>query len=287
MEQKNNGAAGAENLQTHVGIVACSDGLDTDSEAVIRQLVSVLEGFGKSVHESPYIYKTLGPFSGTGPQRAQALMDMFMDQRIGEIYDVSGGDLANEILDELDYNKIQKSKAVFWGYSDLTTVINAIYTMTGRLSVLYQIRNLVGPRGSMQQARYTDRTRLFDLDYEMIRGSSMEGIVVGGNIRCFLKLAGTRYFPDLSGKILLLEAMGGQVPQMVTYLHQLKQMGAFEQIKGILLGTFSAMEASKSEPDMTALVQMYVGEHIPVARTRDIGHGKDAKAIVIGKEYKF
>ena len=83
MEQKNSGAAGAENLQTHVGIVACSDGLDTDSGAVIRQLVSVLEGFGKSVHESPYIYKTLGPFSGTGPQQAQALMETLRRRMTG------------------------------------------------------------------------------------------------------------------------------------------------------------------------------------------------------------
>ena len=32
----------------------------------------------------------------------------------------------------------------------------------------------------------------------------MEGIVVGGNIRCLLKLAGTPYWPDMREKILLL-----------------------------------------------------------------------------------
>lgn len=34
----------------------------------------------------------------------------------------------------------------------------------------------------------------------------MQGIVVGGNIRCLLKLAGTEYWPDMNGKILLLES---------------------------------------------------------------------------------
>ena len=62
----------------------------------------------------------------------------------------------------------------------------------------------------------------------------MKGIVVGGNIRCFLKLAGTRYFPALDNKVLLLEAHGGEVPQMTTYLSQLKQIGAFENANGII-----------------------------------------------------
>ena len=62
----------------------------------------------------------------------------------------------------------------------------------------------------------------------------MDGIVLGGNIRCLLKLAGTEYFPDMKDKILLLEAMSGQVPQMVTYFSQLQQMGVFEKVKGIL-----------------------------------------------------
>ncbi len=34
----------------------------------------------------------------------------------------------------------------------------------------------------------------------------MDGIVVGGNIRCLLKLAGTPYWPDMREKILLLES---------------------------------------------------------------------------------
>lgn len=32
---------------------------------------------------------------------------------------------------------------------------------------------------------------LFEITYRFIQGREMQGIVVGGNIRCFLKLAGT------------------------------------------------------------------------------------------------
>ncbi len=35
------------------------------------------------------------------------------------------------------------------------------------------------------------------------------------------------------------------------------------------------------------LMKMHISEELPVAYTREIGHGRDAKAITIGKEYSF
>ena len=61
----------------------------------------------------------------------------------------------------------------------------------------------------------------------------MEGIVVGGNIRCLLKLAGTEYWPNMDGKILFLEAYGGEVSQIAALFTQLEQMGVFKQVEGI------------------------------------------------------
>ena len=115
----------------------------------------------------------------------------------------------------------------------------------------------------------------------------MKGTVVGGNIRCFLKLAGTRYFPDLQGKILLLESLGGEVPQMATYLAQLKQIGAFDKVNGILLGTFTTMENNHCTPDIVTLVKEACGPEMPIAKTLEIGHGDDSKAIIIGREIEL
>lgn len=70
-------------------------------------------------------------------------MDFYRDDEIKGIFDISGGDIANGILPYLDYDVIADSSKLFWGYSDLTTVLNAIYTKTGKISVLYQIRNLL------------------------------------------------------------------------------------------------------------------------------------------------
>ena len=55
---------------------------------------------------------------------------------------------------ELDYEVIAASKAVFWGYSDLSTVINAIYAKTGKSSVLYQVKNMVWSEAKLQRNRF-------------------------------------------------------------------------------------------------------------------------------------
>lgn len=264
-----------------VAIVACSNGQSREYENQNTELVRFFENHSIDVVQSTCIYEKDGIFPGTIVERASELMKMFSDDSIDEIYDISGGDIANQILEHLDYESIRNSKATFWGYSDLTTIINSIYTMTGKSSVLYQVKNMVwGDCMEEQRERFVERSNLFNPKFEFICGDKIDGIVVGGNIRCFLKLAGTKYFPDLKGKVLLLEALGGDVPQISTYLAWLKQLGAFEKINGILLGTFTTLE--KNGGDVCKLVKEYAGD-LPIAKTNEIGHGNDSKAIIIGE----
>ena len=274
-------------MMKKVGIVACSDAQKEEYREQNEELIRFFESIGIESVMSSCIYENAGSiFSGSSKEKADQLMKMFTDPDVEEIYDISGGDMANQILDDLDYERIAGSKAVFWGYSDLTTVINAIYAMTKKASVLYQVKFMTsfGNSAALQRERFRNRDVLFSPAFEFVRKNTMKGIVVGGNIRCFLKLAGTRYFPPLENKILLLEALGGKVPQMATYLAQLRQIGAFDKVKGIILGTFTAMEQNHCVPDMVTLVKEYAHPETPIAITRDIGHGDNAKAIFIGKE---
>ena len=271
-----------------VGITACSNGLRPESREECGRLFKYLQETGCRVRCSPCIFRKEDGSFYTGKERAQALMELFADPQVEEIYDISGGDMGNEVLDHLDFQMIRESRARFWGYSDLTTVLNAIYAKTGKSGVLFQILHLMDESsGEVQRRRYGNGRELFSPEMQMLRGESMEGAVIGGNIRCFLKLAGTPYFPDPQGKILLLEARSGQVPQMVSCLSQLKSMGVFENIRGILLGTFSEMERENCRPDMPSLVEQFTPPSLPIACTRDIGHGADACAISIGENIRI
>lgn len=275
-----------------IGIVCCSNGLLENQADTINMLVQILQRSGFEPVLSPYLYGDENGYAGTARQRADALLDFYRDDTIEEIFDVSGGDMANEILPYLDFQTIAYAKKHFWGYSDLTTVLNAIYARTGKASVLYQIRNLTYEHSQQQITDFLGTvlggtSALYDFPCEFIRGSHMEGMVVGGNIRCLLKLAGTQFWPDMREKILLLEAWGGKVSQMVTYLSQLSQIGAFKKVNGILLGTFTQMEQSECQPDMSQLILEFAEKKTPIARTSLIGHGTDSKAIRIGHHLKL
>ena len=274
------------------GISACSNGLNPEYKKRIDELVNVLREFGTETVYAARIYAQTDDFSGTDEERAHDLMEFYKDDSIAAIYDISGGDLANGVLKYLDFDVIGNTDKTFWGYSDLTTVINAIYTMTGKPSVLWQIRNMTGSESQLQRKRFGDylagdTNGLFGISYNFLQGNCMEGVVVGGNIRCFTKLAGTKYWPDMHGKILLLESLGGGSGQIATLFAQLEHIGVFDQVAGALLGTFTNYE--KSNPEMTVfdLLKMHIDDKLPVAVTKEIGHGHDSKAIIIGEKMSF
>lgn len=112
----------------------------------------------------------------------------------------------------------------------------------------------------------------------------MRGVLIGGNLRCFLKLAGTEYMPDFDGKVLLLESLGGGPSRIAAGFAQLRQLGAFRKVRGVLLGTFTEMQEKRAVPDVPALARQYMGNEIPIAMTDEIGHGSDSKAVRIGGE---
>ncbi|MBQ3970499.1 MAG: LD-carboxypeptidase [Clostridia bacterium] len=273
----------------NVGITACSNGLSTSMRDNVDNLAKKLEDISLKPIFSEYIYANDSVFQGSGEQRAEALNEFYRKNNVEAVFDISGGDIANETIPYLDFEAIGKSQIKFWGYSDLTTIINAIYAKTGKTSVLYQIRNISKDDLRYQQFKefFSGRSdSLFKFPYEFVSGKKMCGVIVGGNIRCFLKLAGTPYFPETNGRILLLEALGGEIPQLVTYLSQLKMMGVFENLSGLLLGTFTKAENRSGTDEVLMIIKQFVGD-LPIIKTQFVGHGTDSCAVEIGKYYSF
>ena len=273
-----------------IGIVCCSDGHAPQRKRTNQLLENTLRDIGLHPVWSPYIYEKDAVFSGTGEERAEAVNRFYRDDTIRAIFDISGGNVANNVLEYLDYDLIRQHPKPFFGYSDLTTVHHAIYTKTGNKGYLYQLRNLVAQEKDVQKIRFQEtmlagKTTLWDADYTFLRGERTEGTVLGGNLRCLLKLAGTPYWPDLQGKVLFLESLGGGVGEVTAMAVQLRQIGVFEQISGLLLGTFAHMEEQNLQPTAPELfLRITEKAGIPVAQTREIGHGAGSKGLIIGGE---
>ncbi|EGT4145346.1 LD-carboxypeptidase [Clostridium perfringens] len=282
------------NKGNKIGIISCSNGLSIKNKNIIDELKLNLKSLDIDMVEGDTLYaKEYNLFSGTGEEKARALEKLFLDKDIKMIFDISGGDLANEVLDFLDFNLIKENPKPFFGYSDLTVLLNAIYSQCDITTYNYQLRNLIGRFKEEQMQNFKDsfiegKEDIFNLDYKWINGSHLEGIVVGGNIRCLLKLAGTKYMPNFKDKILFLESFSGNSAKMVTYITQYKNLGVFNEVKGIILGEFTEMEREDLKPDIVEILKRVIGEiNIPILKTSDLGHGADAKCIPIGKYLIF
>ena len=153
------------------------------------------------------------------------------------------------------------------------------------MNYLYQILNIIENeeiRTNFKNTFMKNEQILFDVKWRFLQGSSVEGEVIGGNIRCFLKLVGTKYFPKVDNKVLFIEGLGTSVEGLITHLSQLKQMNVFCNISGLLIGTFTKIEKEISVEELFELVKEYIPEHLPVVKTSEIGHAKDSKALKIG-----
>lgn len=279
-----------------MGLMACSDGR-TAADPVVQNVIDRLADWGIRATCGRTLYRQgHTPFSGSPQARAQQLMDFFTDDRIAAIFDISGGDSANQILPYLDYDVIRDHPKPFVGMSDVSVILNAIYARSSVPTFHYQIASLAGTDASAQRARFEqvflddrrDYTKFLTFGYAWLQGHEMTGSVVGGNIRCFLKLAGTPYLPDPQGKILFLESLGGGPNRMASLLAQLRQMDYLAQCRGVLLGTFTQMTAQHLDPTMEELVLDVMHDYpIPIAVSPDLGHEGNAHCLPIGAPVSF
>lgn len=276
-----------------IGLIACSDGLKRERAAKLETLIQRLNQLGLNVDTADTLFQREGFFSGTPRERAAELNRLFADCKVKAIFDISGGESANQILDYIDYEVIKETRKPFFGWSDVSVLLNGIHARTGVPTGHYQLMNLVSADGELQTRRFRlslmeGQTDLFDFRCRWLRGRTMHGTVVGGNLRCFLKLAGTSYYPDPQHAILFVESLSGRANRILSYLTQLHHLGVFRSCRGIILGTFTEAEQHGDFPVIEqAIKELTCEQGLPIVKTDELGHGTDGKCIMIGRELRL
>ncbi|GIM27399.1 LD-carboxypeptidase [Clostridium polyendosporum] len=272
-----------------VALISCSDGIKQKNSKMVDDIIEVMIAMGLQVRLASTVFKKESTFISTGENRAKELMNLFNDNQVKVIFDVSGGDEANQILPFLDFEAIKTKAKPYFGHSDLSVILNSLYSQSGIYSYHYNIRNLIREFSKEQEEYFKSsffegEDDIYNFDYNFLRGESIEGEVIGGNLRCFLKLAGTKYLPDPDGKILFLESLGGGISRATSYFEQLIQMGYLERLSGILLGTFTQVEKDDYTEELYSYLLRRTEElDIPMVVTEELGHGSASKCIVVGR----
>ncbi len=265
-------------------------------DAQVEKFSGILKGFGFNVVLGNTLKLKTGYFAGTDEERAKELNDFFADKNIKGIFCMKGGWGCARILEKLDYKSISQNPKVLIGFSDITTLLNAIYLKTGLIT-------FHGPVGNSGWNEFTSEVfKAVVMNREVVRFASgpkpedvittinkgkATGILIGGNLTVISSLVGSGYLPDFKNKILFLEETKEEPYRIDRMLTQIKLAGLLNELKGIVIGKFVKCEAE--EPDKAFTFMQVLEQHIkplgiPAYYGAMIGHIENKLTLPVGAE---
>lgn len=114
-----------------IGVASPSNSILEKDEDCIKKSKELWEHLGYRVKFSSHACTNSLGYSETAKNKADDLNAMFADPEVKVIICSKGGYNSNSVLDYLDYETIQKNPKILCGFSDITTLTNAIYAKTG------------------------------------------------------------------------------------------------------------------------------------------------------------
>jgi muramoyltetrapeptide carboxypeptidase len=258
----------------------------------VQKFEKIITDLGYVVVKGKTCSLRTGYFAGTDEERADDFMCMVKDPTVKAILCAKGGWGCARILPLLNFDIIRTNPKIICGFSDITTLLNAIW----HKSKLVTFHGPVGNSGwndfsvtAFHQAVKKDRTifHYFDKDNDttVYSPGKAEGIWLGGNLTVFCSLLGTPYMPEVKHSILFLEDTMEEPYSIDRMLTQLKLAGVFDKIKGIAFGKCTKCIAE--EPDKAFTIQEVFAQHfskmkIPVVTGLPIGHTEQKLTIPLG-----
>jgi len=276
-----------------IGIVSPSSPITQELDKPFKKGMEFLEGLGFRVVLGEHVYSTTWGYAAAPHEKAEDINRMFADGAVKAIICAQGGLTANACLPYLDWDTIEANPKIFLGISDITVLLNAMYHRTGlvtfhgndvawgfgRNPTAYDRQEFIARLTDAQIGEVTPNR-----ERQTVRGGVAEGKLLGGNLHCLLKLAGTPYFPDFAGAIFFVEALD-ITPEGCDHLfQQLKQIGIFDRLCGAIVGYIDGLQN-----DENALMQMEdvllrvtAGYDFPILKVNDFGHNCPNTVLPVG-----
>jgi muramoyltetrapeptide carboxypeptidase len=260
------------------------------------------QGFTIQYSKNAFSKDKFGVSGGTKEERAQDLNEAFADPSVDMVWCMCGGDTAQELLPLIDFENIKNHPKPFLGHSDIDVLHLAINKNTNLTTFMAADpnkgfnRNLDIPYIQKAfQERFVNNSKLITPagERKTIRSGTAEGKMLGCNIGSILKLAGTPYFPDFKESILFLEGYRVSTRKAIARLTQLKNIGVFDQIKGIVTGHMVSFDTDmKTQLENTVTFEEIVSEitkeyTFPILKINEFGHHCNHAFIPVGAKVKI
>lgn len=249
-----------------IGILAPANSMDELSPRYVKVGLERLEllGFQTKISKHAFEKKSSLPISAS--KRISDFEDLLDDPEVSLIMAVYGGYNSIDLLEDFPYSSFQKHRKPFIGYSDITALLVAInkfteiptlhgpsfasfcepnlhqFTFDTFCNVLWSDEDIriSDPMSAADDLWYLSNNytrNYYSTRWQIYRQGIAVGQLTGGNASTLLALAGTRFMPDFNNRILFLEFNTGTDYRLIDRSFvQLRYMGVFEQIKGLIIG---------------------------------------------------
>lgn len=288
-----------------IGIVACSSPLEPPIEEQYARGKQIIRDMGFELKEGEHLRTTHWYSAETARAHAGAIHTMFLDPGVKAVTALIGGYGGIAVVDHLDHDLIRAHPKPFLGASDVTVLQTALYTHCGLVGLhtnsVYDLGAFLDRYGEPEQEyllslytrSLTDPEPLARMrplsQWETWRPGRARGHLLGGSLKRFVALAGTRHFPPLAafeGAILFWEEIGGDTYDVFINLHHLKQMGIFERLAGMIVGKVMWISPSShlaAPPSVQeVLLDAVANYQFPILASVDFGHNQVAIPMPIG-----
>ncbi|MEL7834601.1 LD-carboxypeptidase [Fodinibius sp. Rm-B-1B1-1] len=223
------------------------------------KIVDQIQKLGYTVKEGPNARNTNGYLAGTDKERVADLHAMFADDSVGAILPFRGGWGCNRLLPLIDFDLIQNNPKIIVGFSDITTLLLAIYAKTGLITfhgpvgksdwtdfTVQHFRDVL--HGTNDYIAEIPEGKLCDdcNSLSVITPGQVSGRLLGGNLTVLSAMMGSDYLPQWQDNILFIEDVGEAVYRIDRMLTQLKLNGVLDQISGFVLGQCNSCDPSNS-----------------------------------------
>jgi muramoyltetrapeptide carboxypeptidase len=270
-----------------VAVVAPSSPFDR--ERFDRGMARLAERYELAPH--PSLFERRRYLAGPDDVRATALVDAFSDPGNRAVVCARGGSGASRLLPLIDFGRLPLKPLV--GFSD-NIALHAALQANGRISIHGPVvTQLADQPPSVSE-------RLFALLEgrvpEPLQGKPLvpgvvEGPLIGGDLTVFATLLGTRWLPDLTGAILVLEEVGEPPYRLDRVWTHLRNAGVFTRIGGIALGHFLDCEPTDRRYDphtaREVLVDLATEADLPCITDLPIGHGEVNTPVALGARHRL
>jgi muramoyltetrapeptide carboxypeptidase len=268
-----------------VGIIAPASPVSRDR---IAPAVSWLEACGYKVKVGDSVGQQDRFLAGTDEARAQDLMQMFIDDSVRAVLIARGGYGSSRVLDWVDWSTISGNPKPFVGFSDTTAFQLAMYAQSGMPSLTGFALGLDAADGPPNPGLDRDlNLALREGRFEPVNGLThtgrLKGTLIGGCLSLLTHLLGTRFFPNLDGRLLLLEDVGEKPYRVDRMLTQLLLTNVLESAGGVVIGTFHRCVGEDEDGTIDEVLEDF-GRRCPcpVITGMPYGHGPTRRLLPTG-----